>query len=247
MRPGRTHRSWPARWWHRSTAKPDGSLAWRRRRGLGLAAVAGPGRPAIDRLRAALGRSGLPVAETRDWRAMKWSKLLTNLVANATCAVLDRDPAAVYADRRLFDVERAQVREALAVMASLGLRPLRLPGADVRLFALGFRAPAWIAWPILRRVVGGARGGKLPSLALHVRAAADRGGSPGAGGGSEAPWLNGGVARAAAAAGLAAPVNGTLAALVEEVTARPDRRAALRDPTVFLAAIGHARATAREP
>lgn len=227
--------------------EPDGTLAWRRRRGLALAVVVGTGGPAIARLRTALGRSGLPVVELPDWRAMKWSKLLTNLVANATCAVVDRDPAAVYADRRLFDVERAQVLEALAVMGALGLRPIRLPSADVRLLALGFRAPAWLAYPILRRVVGGARGGKPPSLALHVRAAADLGRGGGAGGGSEAPWLNGGVARAAVAAGLAAPINAMLAALVDEVAASPDRRAALRDRDLFLATIGHATATAREP
>lgn len=227
--------------------EPDGSLAWRRRRGLGLAVVAGSGGTAVGRLRSALGRSGLPVADLDDWRAMKWSKLLTNLVANATCAILDRDPAAVYADRRLFDVERAQVLEALAVMAALGLHPVRLPGADVRLFALGYRAPAWIAWPILRRIVGGARGGKPPSLALHVRAAAGADRSGGVRTRSEAPWLNGGVASAAAAAGLAAPVNATLAALVEEVAARPDRRAALRHRDEFLAAIGHATVIAREP
>ena len=129
--------------------------------------------------------AGCPSTVARDWRAMKWSKLLTNLVANAVPALLDESATDVYADRRLFGVERSQAREALAVMQALRLSPLRLPGADVRLLALGFRAPASIARPVIRRVVGGARGGKAPSLLLHLRA----GGGP-----SESPWLNGGVA-----------------------------------------------------
>ena len=47
------------------------------------------------------------------------------------------------------------------------------------------------------------------------------------GGPSEAPWLNGGVARAAAMAGLPAPVNATLARLVEQVAGDAGRRAEL--------------------
>ena len=180
----------------------------------------------------ALVAGGLPVAAVRDWRSMKWSKLLTNLVANAVPALLDRDAAAVYADRRLFGVERTQVREALEVMRALGLSPIRLPGADVRLLALGFRMPAVLAHPIIRRVVGGARGGKAPSLLLHLR---------GGGGPSESPWLNGGVARAGDAAGVPTPVNAALAALVESAAADPSAWDRTRGrPAALLAAINHA-------
>ena len=186
-------------------------------------------------LRDALAPGGLPVAVVRDWRAMKWSKLLTNLVANAVPALLDEAAADVYADRRLFAVERSQVQEALAVMRALGLAPLRLPGADVRLLALGFRAPATVARPAIRRVVAGARGGKLPSLLLHLR---------GGGGPSESPWLNGGVARAGREAGISTPVNAALAALVEAATAAPAAWARTRGrPEALLAAITHAAIT----
>jgi len=54
---------------------------------------------------------------------MKWSKLLANLIANATGAILDMDPDAIYADRRLFGVERRQLLETLAVMTALGSGP----------------------------------------------------------------------------------------------------------------------------
>ena len=217
----------------------DGAFGWRKRRGLALAPARGEGTPAIQGLRAAGATIGLPVAVSRDWRAMKWSKLLTNLVANATCAVLGVDPAAVYADRRLFAIERAQVHEALAAMRAHAVRLEALPGADVPLLALAYRVPAPIGWPILRRIVGSARGGKPPSLALHVR---------GAGGPSEAPWLNGGVARAAAQAHLSAPVNATLAALVEAVATQPALRARFAgNPTALIAQVQHAVITGRAP
>jgi 2-dehydropantoate 2-reductase len=217
----------------------DGTLAWRKRRGIALGSVHGDTTAVRAAIRDALGASGLPVKVERDWRAMKWSKLLTNVVANAVPALLDRDAAAVYADRRLFAVERAAVLEALAVMHALGLAPVRLPGADVRWLAVGFRAPAALARPVLRRVVGGARGGKAPSLLLHLRA----GGGP-----SESAWLNGGVARAGAAAGVPAPVNAALAALVEAATADPSAWDRTRGrPTALLAAISHPSSTWRDP
>lgn len=217
----------------------DGSLAWRKRRGIAVGSVRGDTTAVRAAIGDALAVGGLPVATVRDWRAMKWSKLLTNIVANAVPALLDLDAAAVYADPRLFAVERAQVREALGVMQALHLAPVGLPGADVRWLALGFRAPAALAHPIMQRVVGGARGGKAPSLLLHLRA----GGGP-----SESPWLNGGVAQAGAAAGVPTPVNAALVALMEAAAADPlawDRTRGR--PDALLAAINHATITRRDP
>ncbi len=216
----------------------DGSFAWRKRRGLALAPVAGDTEATIARLRAAGSAIGLPVSVTGPWAAMKWSKLLTNLTANATCAILEMDPVTVYADRRLAALERAMMLEALATMRTLHIPVIPLPGADVRLLALGYRAPAALARPILRRVLGGARGGKMPSLALHVAADA---------GPTEAPWMYGAVARAARAAGVPAPVNAVLGTLMEEVARDPVRRVAFRgNPAALLAAVGHERITGRE-
>jgi len=56
------------------------------------------------------------------------------------------DPDAIYADRRLFGVERRQLLETLAVMTALGVRPVRLPGAAVPWLARAIRLPArWAA------------------------------------------------------------------------------------------------------
>ncbi len=188
-------------------------VEWRGRGGIGLARVAGD----VDGLVAALvddfGGAGLPARRISDARAMKWSKLLANLVGNALSALADRDPAVLYADPALFDVERRQLLEALAVMRALEIRPVGLPGANVPLLAIGIRLPRRLSRFALRRVVGGARGGKSPSLRLHLRGGAE--------GPSEVAWLNGAVARAGIACGVATPVNAALAALVDAATVDP--------------------------
>jgi 2-dehydropantoate 2-reductase len=188
-------------------------VQWRGRGGIGLAPVAG----AVDRLVAGLvvafTGAGLPADRIADARAMKWSKLLANLVGNALSALADRDPSAVYADPALFDLERRQLLEALAVMRALGIRPVALPGANVPLLAFGIRLPGSLSRLALRRVVVGARGGKSPSLRLHLRGGAE--------GPSEVAWLNGAVARAGHAHGVPTPVNAALAALVDAATVDP--------------------------
>ena len=193
----------------------DGSIARRNRGGIALAPVRGDVERPIEDLLAAFSAAGLKNGRIDDADAMKWSKLLANLVGNATSAIVDRSPAELYADPGLFALERRQLLEALAVMRRRGLSPRALPGADVRLLAAGIRLPPVLARPILRRIVGGARGGKDPSLRVHARSSS---------GPSEVDWLNGAVADAAEKLGRVAPVNRRLTTLVHEVLADPARR-----------------------
>ena len=190
-----------------------GGVRRRRRGGIGLAAVRGDVDTLVRDLAAAFEAGGLPSMVCPDASAMKWSKLLANLVGNATAALLDMDPGAIYGDRDGFALERAQLLEALAVMRARGLRRVTMPGAQVNLLLLGIRLPAWLARPVLAQAIGRARGGKSPSLRLHVRGAAS--------GPTEVRWLNGAVAAAGAESGLAVPVNACLAALVDEAAADP--------------------------
>jgi 2-dehydropantoate 2-reductase len=214
----------------------SGTVGWLRRGGIGLASVAAfrPAGPVASgstlpsdqasiersaavghRLASAFEGSGLPSRWFDDVRAMKWSKLIANLVGNATSALLDMDPAAIYRDPGLFAVERDQLREALGVMAALGLAVVDLPGAPVTWLARAVRLPDPLASFALRRVVGGARGGKDPSLRIVLSE----------GGPTEVAWLNGAVARAAAESGRQAPVNAALARLVDEAASDATRRA----------------------
>ncbi len=189
--------------------------------GMGVAAWPGTGtaRAAVlaDLLASSWTRAGLPTRVYPDAAAMKWSKVLVNLVGNATSAILDMDPGAIYADRLGYAIERRQLHEAVAVMRGLGLAPVALPGAHTRLLLRGLALPEAIGRPLVARAIAGARGGKSPSLRLHVR---NGGGLP-----TEALWLNGAVAEAGGRAGVAAPLNRALAGLVDEVAGNPARAA----------------------
>lgn len=199
----------------------EGGVRRLRTGGIGVAVVrdddAGRGLALRGRLAATWTAAGLPAKACPDADAMKWSKLLANLVGNATSAILDLSPGVIYEDRRLYAIERRQLREALAVMRGLGLRPVALPGADISMLLRGLALPAVLGRPLVARGIAGARGGKSPSLRLHVR----EGGT----GPTEARWLNGAVVAAAGAAGVPTPVNEALLGIVEEVASDPERAA----------------------
>ncbi|MEI7644656.1 MAG: 2-dehydropantoate 2-reductase [Chloroflexales bacterium] len=154
---------------------------------------------ALEAWAVALTAAGFRTQLFANYRSMKWSKALLNMLGNASAAILDMAVAEVYADRRLVDMERRAFREALAVMGRSGARPVNLPSYPAALLA---RAMIWLPapalFPVLRKVVAGGRGGKDPSLLRDLRAGRRR---------SEGEFLYGTVAAEAARQSVPAPVN----------------------------------------
>jgi 2-dehydropantoate 2-reductase len=182
-----------------------GQLVLERKRGVGLAG----GHELSKRLYAAFEDANLNPRLYADAEAMKWSKLLANLIANATSAILDMSPAEIFAHPGLFEIEMRALREALAVMDVLGLQVVDLPGLPTR--ALAFtarRLPLGLSRPLLARFVGRGRGGKMPSLHIDLHTGRGR---------SEVGWLNGAVARHGERLGVATPVNRALTETLEEL------------------------------
>ena len=176
--------------------------------GLSLAPV---GSAANNWVIAAFSNSGLPVRAADDWRALKWSKLLVNLTANAVCAALDMTPAQVYADPVSFSIERESLREAVDVMRASGIKPVPLIDLPAPRLAWAVSSlPSGILQMFMAARVSRARAGKLPSLLLDVRAGRQR---------VEVDWLNGAVAARAAAARQKAPANAVLANIVDGIAA----------------------------
>lgn len=214
-----------------------GGVARRRTGGLGLAPVRGDTAALRRELAAAFADAGLPTVACPDAAAMKWSKLLANLVGNATSGLLDMDVGAVWADPAGFEIERRQLDEALAVMHAQGLSVVSLPGGQVGALLLGLRLPRVIARPALAFALGRARGGKDPSLRIRLRG--------GATGPTEVRWLNGAVAEAGRLLGVRTPVNARLATLVEAAALEPTAGDPWRgDPSALLAACDRADAGA---
>lgn len=189
-----------------------GEVVIEKARGIGVAA----NHPLSQPVQAALQAAGIRAHTYANPLAMKWSKLLTNLLGNAQAAILNRPVSDLYANPRLFDVEQRMMREALAVMRALGLPVVNLPGTPVPALAWAFSAlPARLARPLLQRGVGQGRGDKMPSLNLAAQA-----GRP-----TEVEALNGTVARHGAALGVPTPINTALTALVNQVAADSQQRA----------------------
>jgi len=178
-------------------------------------------------------QAGIPAASYRDFREMKWSKLLVNLFTNATSAIVDLSPVAVVEDVRLFELEREALGEAVRVMKRLGLRPVALPGYPVPVLLAALVAPGWLVRPLMRRLVRRGRGETRTSLWHDL----ERGRSE-----NEVDVLNGAVAREAARLDLRAPVNTALAEVLNGLAAgRLDPGEFRGRPDALLAAVAHMR------
>jgi 2-dehydropantoate 2-reductase len=164
----------------------------------------------------ALVESGIRVTRYANARSMKWTKLLMNMIGNATSAILGQPPGVTLADRRVVDLEIDALREALAVMQAARVRPVDVERYPLgRLAPLIRYAPKWILRPALRRIVGGARGGKMPSLYLDLEKGKRA---------NEVDWLNGAVVRLGQAVGTATPINQWLNQTVQHLAQHPEER-----------------------
>jgi 2-dehydropantoate 2-reductase len=164
--------------------------------------------------------AGFTVKRYANAQAMKWTKLLMNMMGNATCAILDEPPQQAFADDGIVNLEIEAWREALAVMAAAGIPALNMDKYPFALLAPLVRyAPKAMIRPILRSQIGGARGGKLPSLHIDLHGSKGR---------SEVGWLNGAVAAKGREVGVKTPVNAALAAVLASLVADPHQIAAWR-------------------
>jgi 2-dehydropantoate 2-reductase len=183
-----------------------GAVRLERLRGMGVAAS----HPISDELVSALNQAGLRAQLFRNAPQMKWSKMFTNLIANATSAILDMTPAQIFMDPRLYRLEIEQLRETLRVMHACNLHIINLPGVPVRLLAWAvWNLPPSISQPLLIRAVAGGRGAKMPSFHIDLY---------GGRGKSEVDALNGAVVRFGERMGVPTPVNQALNQTLQALT-----------------------------
>ena len=86
-------------------------------RGMGIADT----HPICEKLVQECCEAGLKAKLMQDGPAMKWSKLISNLLSNAASAIFNMTPAEVFADPDAFKLEIRQLKETLAVMKGLGI------------------------------------------------------------------------------------------------------------------------------
>jgi 2-dehydropantoate 2-reductase len=169
-------------------------------RGLALAPTAQDQN--IDQFVALFNDSGIETTSFQDYRSMKWSKALLNMVGNATSAILNRQPELIYKNQQTFKIEREMLRETLKVMSKLKLKASDLPGVSTARLAFAIKwLPTSVVQPILTNIVASGRGNKMPSFHLDLAAGKTS---------NEVVYHNGAVAAAAFSMNIPAPVNTAL-------------------------------------
>ncbi len=201
--------------------------------GIGLARWV-PASPDPAPLATGLQEAGFRVELYDEPRAMKWTKLLLNMIGNATSAILGWPPQRIMADPRLYDVELDALVEAHRVMRALDIAIVGLPGYPTHLqFPLLEHLPRWLTRPVMRRMVARGRGGKMPSLYLGLEAGREE---------SEVEVLNGAVVTAGEATAIATPVNDTLTRLVLDLArGERDRKTFYHNPEALLSVVNESR------
>lgn len=205
--------------------RAPGDIFLERLRGLGIVGDH-PFSPALANV---LDGAGLRARLYSNRDSLKWSKLLTNLLSNASSAILDMDAAEVFSHHGLFALEMRQIREALQVMEALDIPVTDLPGTPVRALSWAIRhLPFLLSQPLLMRAVARGRGGKMPSF--HIDLHSGRGHS-------EVDYLNGAVVRFGERAGVHTPVNAFLnRTLLDLTSGKLELSAYASQPDKFLRA-----------
>lgn len=146
--------------------------------------------------------AGIKTVSVKHYPSLKWSKLLLNMIGNASAAILNRHPGVVYQSEAMYAVELAALREALKVMGRLNVDVVNLPGAPAWWLAFAVEnLPPNLLKPILTQLVIRGRGDKMPSFALDLTAGKKQ---------SEVLYHNGAIAKAGRELGISTPVNTAL-------------------------------------
>ncbi len=195
----------------------DGNARPAKEGGLALAPV---GANAYNWLGATFASTGLTVKIVEDWRALKWSKLALNVVANASCAILNVLPNRFVHFDKIFTLEIRMIREVRAVMQALDVEAIDLPRYPVRALFGVASLPSPLSRGMLAHTIAGARGTKPPSLLLDLRRAKPQ---------TEVDVLNGAVAAAGRERGVPTPVNAVYARVLNDIAHTPPLWAKYRE------------------
>lgn len=201
-----------------------GEIVLEKLRGVGIANSS----PISSRLVIEMNAAGLNARLYKDAASMKWSKMLTNLPANATSAILDMSPAEIFANSELFQFEIRQLREALNVIRAINIRLSDLPGTPVRLFSIAIQSlPLWLSKLVLYRAIGKGRGEKMPSFHIDLNSGRGK---------SEVTYLNGAIVHYGSFSKIPTPANEFLTDTLMALTlGKIPRNTYSKNPVKFLA------------
>jgi 2-dehydropantoate 2-reductase len=164
----------------------------------------------IDEVYQIFQTSGLNVFRVDDYRSLKWSKLILNLICNATCAILGMTPKEIFENTKLVRIEREQILETLNVMKKKKIKIVNFPGYPVKMLSLIYRfCPPFLIRILMGKKIAKGRGDKKPSLLLEL----EKGGQQ-----TEVGFLNGAVFHCASNLALFSCYNKVIYETLEDIT-----------------------------
>jgi 2-dehydropantoate 2-reductase len=175
----------------------------------------------------ALRRVKIPLVILERGIDLKWSKLLLNLIGNATGAITGLSPQHLANQPLLMRTELELTREAMAVGAALGVRRMDLPSFPVKVLSGAIeKLPLRVVSPLIAARLRRARGEKLPSLFYDLEEPSRP---------TEIDHLNGAVAQEGARLGVPTPKQRALVDLFHKCRREPDVWMKIRrDPILMM-------------
>ncbi|MBN2046291.1 MAG: 2-dehydropantoate 2-reductase [Anaerolineaceae bacterium] len=202
-----------------------GEIELRHKRGIGVGMTKHQLYPALVN---SLRDANLGIRQYRFSASMKWSKLIINLITNATAAILQMTPAEIISDPELRDVEFEVLKEGLRVMDSRAVHLVTLPG-----FPLGWLRLLMLATPsrlfkiAFSKLVTENWGDELPLLAIDAK----RGKTE-----SEVETINGAIVHYGLQSGIPTPYNQIITdTLLKIVTGKIDPETFNHNKEAYLA------------
>lgn len=182
--------------------RPRGVVHVARERGLGISGS----HHALPQILNTLRNAGIKTRRYTHSERMKWSKLLINIISNASSAILGWAPGQIFDHPGLFHLEFSALAEAIQAMRHKGLRVENLPGVPVSLLPMVSSLRGKFFARVFGRVVARARGRKRPSLFYAIGQ-----------GRSEIDWLNGAIVREGHTSGFPTPANQVLTQIMNSL------------------------------
>lgn len=104
-----------------------------------------------------------------DYRALKWSKLILNITANAISAILEMSPREYLSHPGILKMEMMSCKEAVKIAKMIGIKWVNLPSYPVVPFVMMLEFfPPGLSGKLLKDMISKSRGDKWPSLAQDV-------------------------------------------------------------------------------
>jgi len=150
--------------------------------------------------------AGIETVGLKDYRSMKWSKALVNMIGNATSAILNRHPRVIYNFKPTYKIEKDMLKETAAVMKVLKIKGVELPGVTTGRLVFAIKwLPDAVVQPTLTNIISTGRGNKLPSFHLDLASGKSE---------NEVIFHNSTVAKIGESLGVPTPVNKALGVIL---------------------------------